>query len=98
MIKFIQHIFSKSTGKFDFLTKHIIVIIMFTFIYYFANRLAVMHKIEKKNINLFDSLHFSLVTQTTVGYGKNFTSNLYTKIANIIHLLTIYGIYFINFI
>lgn len=98
MSRFIQHVFSRSTGKLDFLTKHIVVIIIFTFIYYFANRLAVMHKIEKKEIDLFDSLHFSLVTQTTVGYGKNFTSNLYTKTANIIHLLTIYGIYFINFI
>lgn len=51
---------------------------------------------EKKPITFFDCLHFSLVTQTTVGYGALVPTHNLTKIINILQLLTIYGVIIIS--
>ena len=44
-----------------------------------------------KEINLFDCFHFSLITQTTVGYGNMVPVEFYTKCVNILQLLTIFA-------
>lgn len=96
MVNFFFGFFQKSKDKKDFLKKHILSVIIFTILYLLANRLAIYHGIEDEKIKPFDTFHFSLVTQTTVGYGKNFTTNLYTQIINVLHLLTIYGVFIID--
>ena len=49
-------------------------------------------KLVKDPMNLLECFHFSLVTQTTVGYGHSYPTNLYSRIINIMQLLTIYGV------
>lgn len=50
----------------------------------------------KKPVTFFDCFHFSLVTQTTVGYGALVPTHNLTKIINILQLLTIYGVIIIS--
>lgn len=49
-----------------------------------------------KPINLFDAFYFSLVTQTTVGYGFTLPRTKILRIINTIQLLSIYTILLIN--
>ena len=42
---------------------------------------------------LMDCFYFSLVTQTTVGYGDVNTHTTLTKLLNIIQLFSIYGLF-----
>ena len=55
-------------------------------------------KEEIHNITLYDALYFSLVTQTTVGYGDIVPQTVLTKTINIIQLLSIYGVIVISLI
>ena len=92
------------------LTKHIILyfklqlffVILFTLLYYIANEIGVKYKLIStrthkpvKSITLFDCLHFSLITQTTVGYhGSNVPGTPDTKLSlllNTIHLFVVLG-------
>ena len=92
------------------LTKHIIwyfklqlfFVILFTILYYIANEIGVKYKLISirthkpvTSITLFDSLHFSLITQTTVGYhGTHVSGTPETKISlliNTIHLFVVLG-------
>lgn len=47
---------------------------------------------SKNKYSFFDFVHFSLVTQTTVGYGTMSPLSSLTKMINSIQLLTINGI------
>ena len=46
-------------------------------------------------ISLFDAFYFSLVTQTTVGYGGMIPESRLTQVINIMQLLSIFGVYLI---
>ena len=90
------------------LTKHIIwyfklqfyCVILFMLLYYIANVIGVKYKFIStrthkpvKSITLFECLHFSLITQTTVGYhGSNVPGTPETKLSlliNTIHLFIV---------
>ena len=49
-----------------------------------------------KPINLFDAFYFSLITQTTVGYGFTLPETKILKIINTFQLLSIYTVLLIN--
>lgn len=53
---------------------------------------------EKLNnkMSVLDCLYFSLVTQTTVGYGHIVPTHIISKIINILQLLTIYGVFILE--
>jgi len=87
MIKLKKHNF--------FILSHMFIILLFASIYYsifiYDNNSFNIYKNEE-DVNYFDFLHFSLVTQTTVGYGDVMPIKNISRIMNFIQLLTIYGI------
>lgn len=69
-------------------------VVIFSLIYYYAH-----HKIEpgfgkyaKDDVTMFDTLHFSFVTQTTNGYGDMYITSKLLKFINMIHLFGLLGI------
>lgn len=53
--------------KFLFIGKHILFIILFTGIYYLLSHQSIDH--FGYSLTLLDSLYYSMITQTTIGYG-----------------------------
>tara|TARA_Y100000780_G_C13694897_1_gene421143 strand:+ start:5532 stop:5873 length:342 start_codon:yes stop_codon:yes gene_type:complete len=51
------------------------------------------YKYKDVGLSFWDCLYFSLVTQTTVGYGDIVMTHNFTRIINFIQLLTIYGVF-----
>ena len=106
----------KKSG-FEFIIRHLLVVIAFSFLYWIAGHFQKMYpkyvhvlkpKIgesksekEKKEFipwSLEESFYFSLVTQTTVGYGDMATHTRISRFINILQLLTIYGVLAISWI
>ena len=92
--------------------QHSILILFFAVLYYFAHQYILnfnnnnggllnpnIDNIDSdvKPISFFDCVRFSLITQTTVGYGSLVPTHTLTKAINVIQLLTIYGVIIINF-
>jgi hypothetical protein len=78
-----------------FIFSHMIFILLFSLIYYliylYDNNTFSIHK-KDENISFMDFLYFSLVTQTTVGYGGIIPTKNITRMINLVQLLTIYGV------
>ena len=76
--------------------RHLSLVLLFT-ILYFLSEMLLTYEGEKDKIKepmtLFDCFHFSLVTQTTVGYGHTYPINFYSRIINVFQLLSIYGVF-----
>ncbi len=102
--------YSSSSKKLRFLKYHLTAVITFALLYWFQDNLMSNYPILMKNIGMGETdppadsiyywLWFSLVTQTTVGYGApedihgkthgyNSISNNILKILNIMQLLSI---------
>lgn len=82
-----------------FLIWYTLALFGFSFIYYKiykSDPKSFSKRDTKDGYPLFDFFHFSLVTQTTVGYGDMIPLSLNAKIANTIHLLLIYAIFVIS--
>jgi hypothetical protein len=87
--------FGKLENSARFMMHHLMLIFLFTTLYYISEQFLYYEKEEKlvkDPMNLLECFHFSLVTQTTVGYGHSYPTNLYSRIINIMQLLTIYGV------
>ena len=76
-----------------------VVVMIFTVAYYVANRverkLGMIDDITGKKIKprtLFDAFYFTLVTQTTVGYGHYHAVSKITQVINVMQLFTIYKV------
>jgi hypothetical protein len=81
----------------DAIIKHISIILFFTLLYYilykFMDDKGFNFVNEEKKMSLLDCFYFTLITQTTVGYGHIYPTNTYIKLVNIMQLLTIYGVF-----
>jgi hypothetical protein len=96
--------FTKSNRR--FFIHHIITIFLFAMAYFLAsiyinesmvNKNAIKkHTNDNRSLSFLDCLYFSLVTQTTVGYGDIVPTHAVTKLINVMQLLTIYGILLIE--
>lgn len=88
----IQKIFSKNRLS-TFIVLNIYTIILFSFVYYFHyllnNDAYVTTTVSSNEMKYFDFLHFSLVTQSTVGYGDIIVKNNIAKLLNSIQLISI---------
>ncbi len=65
-----------------FLTLNLILILLMAIIYW-VNRDGF-----NKKINVVDSLYFSTVTQTTLGYGDVYPEKTSTKLLVVFHIIT----------
>ena len=81
-------LFSKNNRLFYL---HLISILVFTLLYYLS-------QINQTNDNysLTDCLYFSLVTQSTVGYGHIYPNNNFMKYISILQILFLFIILIIN--
>ena len=78
---------------------HFALILIFTLSYYIGSHIDVKYYDSTKTpFSLFDSFYFSLVTQTTVGYGHILPTDYITKLINTIQLLSIYGVVVVDII
>jgi hypothetical protein len=89
-------IFLKNTT----LTTHLILVFVFGILYWLAGFVETYYQIKSVDtdtyiqpIGLFDAFYFSLVTQTTVGYGNVFPQTRFAQVINIIQLIGILYIY-----
>ena len=55
-------------------------------------------KKKHKDISFFHCVRFSLVTQTTVGYGSLVPTHSLTQYINILQLITIYGVLILSLV
>ena len=79
-----------------FIIRHLALVLFFTILYFFSERLLTQEGKKddiKDPMSLLECFHFSLVTQTTVGYGHAYPTNIYSRIINMVQLLTIYGVF-----
>lgn len=65
--KLFQDVYTKHMKYFPFIGKHLLFILFFTGIYYWLSHQATEH--FGRPLTLFDSLYFSMITQTTIGFG-----------------------------
>jgi len=81
---------------------HTLFIILFGIFYYlthlYLEKDGFVKANSEKEISLWDCIHFSIVTQTTVGYGGLIPMGPIMKFVNAIQLFTIFGIIVINLI
>ncbi len=84
--------------KKGFIISHLALILFFAVVYYiihinFENTFECKNKKQNnKELSFFDFIYFSLVTQTTVGYGDIVPCHIFSKIITMLQLLTIYGV------
>lgn len=77
---------------------HLSVVIFFTLAYWLThtsitNKEALGSTFKKaEDLDLFDCFYFSIVTQTTVGYGDIVATHPIAKAINILQLMTVYGV------
>ena len=98
MLVLLSNIIRHTDKRIYLIVKHLLIILFFTFCYYLADRTFRDELTEKKEpFSLMDSFYFSLVTQTTVGYGSVRPTHKLTKYINILQLMSIYGVLVFDF-
>lgn len=81
-----------------FFVAHLSIIFVFATLYwvlheYVTSQTALVSSHKKKDeFTLLDYFYFSIVTQTTVGYGDIVTEHPLARLVNIIQLLSVYGV------
>jgi hypothetical protein len=94
----------KLEGTLFFFVSHMILVYVFATVYwilheYVTNKTALRYihnqpgkQDTQSEFTWLDYFYFSIVTQTTVGYGDIVTVHPFARVANIIQLLTVYGV------
>jgi hypothetical protein len=67
-------------------------ILVFAFMYFICGKFATQYLDEAEELNFFNALYFSLVTQSTVGYGDLLPTNWLTKSITMLQLLVVIAI------
>lgn len=82
----------------SFFIIHLSLVFLFAGIYWILHSYVTKHKAlvsshkKPEDITLFDCFYFSMVTQTSVGYGDILTIHPIARTANIMQLLSVYGV------
>jgi len=72
-----------------FVIKMFLSILTFALLYFIGGKFSTRYLNETQKINFFDALYFSIVTQSTVGYGDLVPTNMLTKSITMVQLLTL---------
>jgi len=67
-------------------------ILLFALLYFIGGKFATQYLDEEEEIHFFDALYFSIVTQSTVGYGDLVPTNTLTKCLTMLQLFTVVAI------
>jgi hypothetical protein len=88
--------FIKKTGNVvSYMIRHLFIVFMFALSYYIVSN-YIDTDIKREPLNPLDCFYYSLATQTTVGYGDISAKTPVMKIATIMQLLTIYGVFVVE--
>lgn len=79
-----------------FIQHHAILIIAFSLIYQGIS--IIDPRSFTKVLSLFDSLYFSLTTQSTVGYGDITPKTMFARFTTMIHMLCMAGLLSFHFL
>ena len=95
--------FFKGSTRRQFLEIYTLSVLLFSILYYLSSNylektgfVDTYNKSKTEAISYFDCLHFSLVTQTTVGYGRFEPYGTISRIINVFQLISIVVIFFID--
>ena len=82
-------------------SRHIFIIVLFALFYYALNKNipdSFHYNKTHGDLTLLDFIYFSLVTQTTVGYGDIAPIHKYARMGCMLQLLTTYAVVIISII
>lgn len=84
-------------GLQSFITNNVLLVFFFAVVYYIVNHYESKYNKNIKKSGFLEWVHFSLVTQTTVGYGNKINrlineSSKLLKYVNIIQLFSLFGL------
>lgn len=88
----LNKIFSKKIKFKRVMIKMFLSILTFSLLYFIGGKFATRYLNETQKIHFFDALYFSIVTQSTVGYGDLVPTNILTKSITMVQLLTVVAI------
>lgn len=91
------HIPKVKLGLQSFLTNNVLLVFFFAIVYYIVNHYESSYNKNVVKNGLLDWLHFSLVTQTTVGYGNKINrliteSSELLKYVNMLQMFSLFGL------
>lgn len=72
------------------LMTHLVIIVIFAFIYKAINMNNIEAFNNEKEMTLFDCLYFSVVTHTTVGYGDIYPVSNLARACMMIQVMTVF--------
>ena len=104
MFLLLKQMLKLKKASLSFMIRHLCLVILFAICYFLIDTYGeqsshfttIYSKDNPKKLSFLDCLYFSLVTQTTVGYGHIVPTTTITKVVNMIQLLTIYGVIVIS--
>ena len=94
-----------SLSKKNSIYLHFILVIIFSFLYWICGKIETYYKMNITDINgkkteekveamnLYHAFYFSLITQTTVGYGHHPAPTIISRSVNILQLICILLLY-----
>lgn len=91
------HIPKVKLGLQSFLTNNVLLVFLFAVVYYIVNHYESKYNKNVKKSGFLEWVHFSLVTQTTVGYGNKIhqlinESSKLLKYVNMLQLFSLFGL------
>ena len=93
--------FFKGSTRRRFLEIYTLSVLLFSILYYLSSNylektgfVDTYYKRKSEAMSYFDCLHFSLVTQTTVGYGRFEAYGTISRIINVFQLISIVVIFY----
>jgi len=91
------HIPKVKLGLQSFLTNNVLLVFFFAIVYYIVNHYESSYNKNVKKHGFVEWIHFSLVTQTTVGYGNKVhqlitVSSKLLKYVNMLQMFSLIGL------
>jgi hypothetical protein len=103
MLRLFQYLSTnKGKGNIIFI-HHILSILLFSLLYFivyqfdskaFMKNGTITDETQNK-LSILDIIQYTIVTQTTIGYGNITANSFYCKILNVLQMLFIYGVFLV---
>ena len=90
-----QKFLTKTGNVISYMVRHLFIVFLFATSYYIVSHYIDESK-ERDPLTPLDCFYYSLATQTTVGYGDISAKTPAMKIATIMQLMNIYGVFVVE--